>query len=353
MNLVLTFVAANLDLKAVSNDHLELARRILRHQTTLRIVDREPEILAGGGSKPTQALDFFLTGPDDLLGQTGREKVKRVMLEFYDRLYDDRIDVLIEQDGPNRKKKQEFLDMDGTVLQEFVDGVWTKFETLDAVAELAEDYDGDRYENAKQRVADITTATMASPTAKFEDSLKARLPILEGVPLSLFERVRDNLPYAQGVREFIATKRADGALCTLISSGSDIFTEKAATIGFHDDHGNGLIFDENDRLTTQYRTPVLDKYGKRDIVLARAKEHSADPLTQCGGGGDGSNDMKFLNEMGFGGRGHHMKKAFRESTEVMNHIIHGDHITALHAEGYKEEEIKKPEESYSMAVAAG
>src|SRR5262249_39275829 len=134
----------------------------------------------------------------------------------------------------------------------------------------------------------------------FEAALTERVAMLKGLAVSALEecyaaRVRLN----PGARTLVATMKAHGARCVLVSGGFRFFTSRvAAACGFDANRGNTLV-DDGHALTGRVGQPILGREAK----LAALKEETAaqglspsDALAM----GDGANDLAMIKAAGLG-----------------------------------------------------
>jgi phosphoserine phosphatase len=114
-----------------------------------------------------------------------------------------------------RLKRLLVSDMDSTMI------------TIECIDELADAV------GIKPEVAAITRRAM-NGEIDFRAALEARVALLEGLPVTVFEQIyRERLRYMPGARTLIQTMRAQGALTALVSGGFVPFTDRVrAALGF-------------------------------------------------------------------------------------------------------------------------
>jgi phosphoserine phosphatase len=211
-----------------------------------------------------------------------------------------------------RRKRLLVADMDATIVEA---------ETLDELAALA---------GVADRVVPITERAMRGEI-NFREAVVERVALLEGQPRSIIDRALAGLRYTPGGRTLVATMRANGATCALVSGGFDAFTRPvAAAVGFDRSEGNHLI-EADGRLTGRVREPILGKDAKRVFLEEMAAERGLgldDAVTV----GDGANDIPMLQAAGLG-VGFRAKPLVRESVPVS--ISHGDLTALLYLQGYR------------------
>jgi phosphoserine phosphatase len=223
---------------------------------------------------------------------------------------------LVAQPAEDRRKKLLLADMDSTIVTT---------ETLDELAAFA---------GLKDRIAAITARAM-NGELDFKAALRERVGMLAGLSVSALEETWATTELMPGARELLATMRAHGARCVLVSGGFTFFTSRVAErVGFHDHRSNTLLV-EDGRLTGKVAEPILDK----DAKLATLKEVARTlgvPLTAAATVGDGANDLPMLQAAGLG-------VAFRAKPAVAAaaryRLDHTDLRGLLWAQGYRAAEL--------------
>ena len=146
----------------------------------------------------------------------------------------------IAQDAEGRRKRLLLADMDSTIVTT---------ETLDELA---------AYAGLKDRIAGITRRAM-NGELDFRAALVERVGMLAGLPVSALERTWEATAMTAGAAELVATMRAHGAHCALVSGGFTFFTGRVAErLGFHAHYSNTLLVRDG-KLTGRVGEPVLDK----------------------------------------------------------------------------------------------
>ncbi len=173
------------------------------------------------------------------------------------------------------------FDMDSTLIN---------IECIDEIADAA---------GKKAEVAAITEAAMRGEITDFKDSLRRRLALLKGVPVSALEQVlRERLQFNPGARELCAALKAAGLKLVLVSGGFTFFTRYvAAELGMDYVRSNELqIVDSalTGGLVMQAWGEICDGEEKRRMLLACCAEIGADAKTQAIAVGDGANDLPMM-----------------------------------------------------------
>ena len=227
---------------------------------------------------------------------------------------------LILQPSEGRRKKVLLADMDSTMIQQ---------EGLDELAAHA---------GVGEEVAGITARAM-NGELDFAESLHARVALLEGLPTSVLATVlAERITDAPGGAELVATMRAHGARCVLVSGGFTPFTEVvAARLGFHEHRANTLEVD-GDRFTGRVVLPVLGREAKADALREVTSSLGLTPHDAVAVG-DGANDLGMLQLAGTG-VALHARPAVAAQCDVR--VNHGDLTAVLFLQGYGAEEFADP-----------
>jgi phosphoserine phosphatase len=190
-------------------------------------------------------------------------------------------DVAVEQAGLTRRSKRLIvLDVDSTLV---------RGEVIDELAARA---------GRAAEVARITAAAM-NGELDFEQSLRARVAVLAGLPVSVLDEVREHLVLTPGARTLIRTLQRLGFRCGIVSGGfSQITDPLAAALGLDFAAANTLEVADG-RLTGGLVGEVVDRAGKARALARFAGEYGI-PLEQTVAVGDGANDLDMLNAAGLG-----------------------------------------------------
>ena len=172
------------------------------------------------------------------------------------------------------------FDMDSTLIN---------IECIDEIADVV---------GKGPQVQAITEAVMRGEITNFADSLRRRLEILAGTPVTALQRVYEHrLRLNPGALQLLAYARWDGLKILLVSGGFTYFTDRLKPrLGLDFTRSNELEI-VNDVLTGRVLGPVIDQYAKRDTV--------ADVCRQIGCSheqvivvGDGANDLEMMELAG-------------------------------------------------------
>lgn len=223
---------------------------------------------------------------------------------------------LVIQPAEGRKKKMLLADMDSTMIQQ---------ECIDELADEA---------GVGERVKDITARAM-NGELDFEGALTERVGLLKGLPESVIDKVlAERITFMPGGRELLATMKANGGYCALVSGGFTAFTAKvAAELGFDENRANTLIAADGE-LTGDVGRPILGREAKvqaLEEITARLGITAADVVAV----GDGANDLGMLGLAG-AGVALHAKPSVAAQCDIR--INNGDLSALLYIQGYAKTE---------------
>jgi phosphoserine phosphatase len=169
------------------------------------------------------------------------------------------------------------------------------------------------------QVAAITEAAMRGELPDYAASLRARLALLQGVPVSALQQVLDErLRLNPGVEAFVAACHAAGLKTLLVSGGFTFFSEpvrQRLKINFARSHileiADGAL---TGRLVPQAWGEVVDGAEKRRTLLEVASLLGVAP-ERCIAVGDGANDLPMMGAAGLS-IAFHAKPAVRERASI-------------------------------------
>jgi phosphoserine phosphatase len=147
-------------------------------------------------------------------------------------------------------------------------------------------------------VREVTESAMRGEL-DFEESLRERVALLEGLDAAALDRVYDELVLAPGARTLVRTLKRLGYRFAIVSGGFTRVTDRlAADLGIDYAAANELEIVDG-RLTGRLVGPVVDRAGKADALRRFAREAGvADAATVAIG--DGANDLDMLGAAGLG-----------------------------------------------------
>jgi phosphoserine phosphatase len=211
----------------------------------------------------------------------------------------------------DRRKQLLVSDMDSTMI------------TVECIDELAD------YLGVKPEVSAITQRAM-NGELDFVAALRARVTLLEGLPVEVFDEVfRERVRLMPGARTLVRTMRAWGARAALVSGGFVPFAERVRdAIGFDLAQANRLEA-LNGHLTGRLLGPIRSPQSKLALLRQLTRVLRLQPA-QTLAIGDGANDLPMLEAAGLG-------IAFRPSPAVAAvapvTLRWGDLTSALYLQG--------------------
>lgn len=219
------------------------------------------------------------------------------------------------QAAAGRRKKLLVADMESTIIEN---------EMLDELAAAC---------GIGDAIVDITARAMAGEL-DFEAAIRARVEMLKGLDARALDESLTAIRITSGAAVLVATMRANGAYCALVSGGFRFYTEWVRKrLGFDYDQSNQLEI-ANEKLTGHVLDPILGRDAKREALQRLAAEQgvSTDAAITVG---DGANDLAMLEAAGLG-VAFHAKPVVAESADAR--IDHGDLTALLYLQGYHQEE---------------
>lgn len=193
------------------------------------------------------------------------------------------------------------FDMDSTLIN---------IECVDEIADAV---------GRKTEVAAITAAAMRGEIADYKDSLRQRVALLKGVPVSALEEVyAERLQLNPGAEALVRACQAAGLKTLLVSGGFTFFTDRLCErLGIDFSRSNQLEIVDGaltGRMLDQGWGDICDGDEKRRMLLATCAELGIDPREAIAMG-DGANDLPMMGVAGLS-VAHHAKPAVREQAMV-------------------------------------
>ncbi len=151
------------------------------------------------------------------------------------------------------------------------------------------------------REAEISQLTSQAMRGEldFESSLRKRVSLLEGLPVSVFDTVFNSIHLTSNAQEFISILQKNGILVGLVSGGfSPIVERLAKSLGITYFSANQLEVKE-DFLTGELVGQIISPEVKKDTLEQWRKELQL-PRERTVAIGDGANDLLMLKSAGIG-----------------------------------------------------
>lgn len=172
------------------------------------------------------------------------------------------------------------MDVDGTLIEE---------EVIDLLGIEA---------CCEAEISQITSQAMRGEL-DFETSLRARVALLKGLPISVFDIVFKSIHLSQNAQEFISILQKNGILLGLVSGGFTPIVERLAkSLGITYFSANQLEVKDGfltgqlvgEIVTAQVKQATLEKWRK-ELELPKERTFAI---------GDGANDLLMLKSAGHG-----------------------------------------------------
>ncbi|WP_205472243.1 phosphoserine phosphatase SerB [Nocardioides sp. SYSU D00038] len=186
----------------------------------------------------------------------------------------------------------------------------------------------------EDEVAAVTEAAMRGEL-DFEESLRARVKLLAGVPEAALDQVYDAIVLNPGARTLVRTLRRLGYRFALVSGGFSQITDRlAADLGIHYARANQLAVVDG-VLTGELVGDVVDRAGKARALREFAAELGL-PEAATIAIGDGANDLDMLDAAGLG-IAYNARPVVRQAADTSVNVPYLDAI--LYLLGISREEI--------------
>ena len=198
------------------------------------------------------------------------------------------------------------MDVDGTVILE---------EVIDLLGREA---------GFEEEISQITSQAMRGEL-DFKSSLRKRVSLLEGLPVSVFDKVFNSIHLSPNAQEFISILQKNGILVGLVSGGFTLIVERLAkslsTAYFSANNlevKDGLL---TGKLVGQIISPEVKKetleQWRKELKLSKDRTIAI---------GDGANDLLMLKSAGLG-IAFCAKEVVKK--EILNHVDKRDFLEVL------------------------
>ena len=198
------------------------------------------------------------------------------------------------------------MDVDGTLILE---------EVIDLLG---------REVGCEEEIAQVTSQAMRGEI-EFETSLRKRVSFLEGLPISVFDKVFDSIHLSPNVQEFISILQKNGILVGLVSGGFIPIVERLAkSLGIAYFSANQLEVKDG-LLTGTLVGQIISSQVKKE-TLEKWREKLKLPKERTIAIGDGANDLLMLKSAGLG-IAFCAKEVLKQ--EIPNHVDTRDFLEVL------------------------
>lgn len=201
--------------------------------------------------------------------------------------YIDMIDAAGEFDGETPDARPT-LGRPGLLVMD-VDSTLIDQEVIDELGEAA---------GAGEEIAKVTEQAMRGEL-EFCDALRARVALLKGLDISVFDTVHDKLSFTNGALDLIDTLHEHGWKVGVVSGGFHEVVDRLAAEGHIDYWIANRLEVEKNRLTGKVLGNIVCKTVKLHALEAWAKRLGV-PMSQTVAVGDGANDIPMIQAAGLG-----------------------------------------------------
>lgn len=222
-------------------------------------------------SSPITAIEFIISGADQNTISTALAPVAVAQS----------LDIAVQPGGLHRfSKKLVQLDVDSTLITQ---------EVIELLAAKA---------GAGKEVTAITESAMRGEL-DFEDSLRARVALLKGLPESVISEVQSEITLTPGASVLIRTLQGLGHAVSVVSGGFiDVIAPLISELGIVHFRANKLEIVDG-VLTGQVTGPIIDRAAKAKALREFAALESI-TIEQTVAIGDGANDLDMIAAAGLG-----------------------------------------------------
>ena len=198
------------------------------------------------------------------------------------------------------------MDVDGTLILE---------EVIDLLGREA---------GREEEISQITSRAMQGEL-DFESSLRKRVSFLEGLPISVFDKVFKSIQLTPNAQKFISILQKNGILVGLVSGGFTPIVERLAkSLGIAYFFANQVEV-KNGLLTGKLIGQIINPEVKKDTLEQWRKELQL-PRERTVAIGDGANDLLMLKSAGLG-IAFCAKEVLKK--EIPNHVDKRDFLEVL------------------------
>ena len=198
------------------------------------------------------------------------------------------------------------MDVDGTLILE---------EVIDLLG---------REVGREEEISLITSRAMRGEL-DFESSLRKRVSLLEGLPVSVFDTVFNSIHLAPNAQKFISILQKNGILVGLVSGGfTPIVDRLAKSLGIAYFSANQLKVKDG-LLTGKLIGQIISPQVKKE-TLEKWREKLNLPKERTVAIGDGANDLLMLKSAGLG-IAFCAKEVLKQ--EIPNHVDKRDFLEVL------------------------
>ena len=172
------------------------------------------------------------------------------------------------------------MDVDGTLILE---------EVIDLLGTEA---------GREEEISQITSQAMRGEL-DFESSLRKRVSLLEGLPISVFDKIFNTIHLSPNAQEFISILQKNGILVGLVSGGFTPIVERLAKFLSISYFSANQLEVKDGLLTGELVGQIISPQVKKE-TLEQWREKLKLPQERTIAIGDGANDLLMLKSAGLG-----------------------------------------------------
>ena len=284
----------------------------LNIETIRRLTGRVPAARLPQNDQRT-CIELVLRGAPDSATEAA---VKAALMDAAARL---KFDFSVQRDTVYRRNRRLVaFDMDSTLID------------VEVIDELA------RLHGVGGEVSAITARAMAGEL-DFQQSFRARVALLKGLPADALTTVANNMQLNDGAERLIQVLKRFGYKLAVLSGGFQSVGEQLRQrLDLDYVHANELIID-NGVITGEVRGEIVDAARKASLLQTIAQTEQIE-LAQTIAIGDGANDLPMLNAAGLG-IAYHAKPLVKATAE---HAISNMGLDSLlYLMGFSDQDIEQ------------
>ncbi|KEQ37006.1 phosphoserine phosphatase SerB [Streptococcus mitis] len=198
------------------------------------------------------------------------------------------------------------MDVDGTIILE---------EVIDLLGREA---------GREEEISQITSRAMRGEL-DFDSSLRKRVSLLEGLPVSVFEKVFNSIHLSPNAQKFISILQKNGILVGLVSGGFTPIVERLAKFLSISYFSANQLEVKDGLLTGKLVGQIINPEIKKE-TLEKWREELKLPQERTVAIGDGANDLLMLKSAGLG-IAFCAKEVLKK--EISNHVDKRDFLEVL------------------------
>ena len=198
------------------------------------------------------------------------------------------------------------MDVDGTIILE---------EVIDLLGREA---------GREEEISQITSRAMRGEL-DFDSSLRKRVSLLEGLPVSVFEKVFNSIHLSPNAQKFISILQKNGILVGLVSGGFTPIVERLAKFLSISYFSANQLEVKDGLLTGKLVGQIINPEIKKE-TLEKWREELKLPQERTVAIGDGANDLLMLKSAGLG-IAFCAKEVLKK--EIPNHVDKRDFLEVL------------------------